>query len=600
MFYNVAFYICLSAANTYFRSSKTDTPYRSPAYPNHSVHPERPTHQQLAMPPKRPRPPPHKVIVTLDLDCFYASVAIRERPHLRHKPVAIVQKHLCVTSNYVARRPENGPIAKLTPVSKALEACPNLVLIDGSDLAPFREASRQVVLAIRAFLADACQQALPDSPLPAPSKVPLQRHGLDEVYLDLTNLVHARALATDPPSHFAGYVEGHSVDEIQNNFFVIGSQLVHELRRHLCKETQLTASAGLSSTKLLSKLSASRHKPDSQTTFLPANPSLFVAHLNPRSLTGIGTATEARIHAWAKTNNHNLCTAADLLRIFAGSSGRAQLDTLLAGNTAHAQKVLALCSGTYDDLVVDDGDIPKSLSVEDAFRNAPSMLHLTQRLNLLARRFVALLRDDLLRFSRRPTTLQIRFRFRKHGFAAVTRSIPVPAETTSVANSDLHVHISDVLVKRVLSILKDFGGLTPVNVSELTLIGLGATNFRNTTSSQSSIGPINNMLQKANNVTACDKSEVVPESDKTPSLNRSREQNTTSIAIAHASKPSCPVCGSQLSTNNALLNSHIDRCVRSRSAPVPIAVPASKRPRTTSSTRPVDSYFSRRLKDGDA
>lgn len=539
---------------------------------------------------KRPRPPIHKVTVTLDLDCFYASVAIRARPHLRHKPVAIVQKHLCVTSNYVARAPENGAIAKLTPVSQALKACPNLVLIDGSDLAPFRHASRQVVLAIRDFLANACRHTASVSPLTTPLNVPLQRHGLDEVYLDLTALVNARALTTESPHLFHGFVEGHSVDDEQNSFFMIASQLVHQLRQHLCQQTQLTASAGISSTKLLSKLAASRHKPDSQTIFLPRNPSLFVAHLNPRSLTGIGTATEARIRAWAETHNHQLRTASDLLQIFAGSSGHVLLDNLLAASTTQAQKVLALCRGTFDDPVVDDGDIPKSLSVEDAFRNAPSMQHLIQRLNNLARRFVILLRDDFLQFSRKPTTLQIRFRFRKDGFKAVSRSVPIPAEATSISNTDSHPHMSDVFAKRALAILKDSGHLTPSNVSELTLIGMGATNFQNMQSKQSLNGTIQAMLQKTDTTTGERGSKQLSNTDMSLELSGSDKQNTISASAIKTNKPSCPVCASPLPTNNALLNKHVDRCVKSRTASPGLT---QKRTLTPSSTRPVNSYFTK-------
>lgn len=48
------------------------------------------------------------------------------------------QKHLIVTSNYVAR--EQG-VAKLSTIHEALEKCPNLVLVRGEDLTFYREIS---------------------------------------------------------------------------------------------------------------------------------------------------------------------------------------------------------------------------------------------------------------------------------------------------------------------------------------------------------------------------------------------------------------------------------------------------------------------------
>ena len=45
-----------------------------------------------------------RVIVLLDLDCFYAQVKARHQPAVRGKVMGVTQKYLVVTSNYIARR----------------------------------------------------------------------------------------------------------------------------------------------------------------------------------------------------------------------------------------------------------------------------------------------------------------------------------------------------------------------------------------------------------------------------------------------------------------------------------------------------------------
>ena len=44
-----------------------------------------------------------RVVIHVDVDCFYAQVEELRNPTLKGKPLAVTQKYLCVTTNYAAR-----------------------------------------------------------------------------------------------------------------------------------------------------------------------------------------------------------------------------------------------------------------------------------------------------------------------------------------------------------------------------------------------------------------------------------------------------------------------------------------------------------------
>nr|XP_020667813.1 DNA polymerase iota isoform X2 [Pogona vitticeps] len=85
----------------------------------------------------------HRVIVHLDLDCFYAQVEMVCNPELRGKPLGVQQKYIVVTSNYEAR---NVGVKKLMSVKEAKEKCPELVLVNGEDLTKYREMSYKITV----------------------------------------------------------------------------------------------------------------------------------------------------------------------------------------------------------------------------------------------------------------------------------------------------------------------------------------------------------------------------------------------------------------------------------------------------------------------
>ena len=68
-------------------------------------------------------------IIHIDMDCFYAAIEERENPSLRGKPVAVggsERRGVLTTANYEARK---YGCRSAMPVFKALELCPQLIIV---------------------------------------------------------------------------------------------------------------------------------------------------------------------------------------------------------------------------------------------------------------------------------------------------------------------------------------------------------------------------------------------------------------------------------------------------------------------------------------
>ncbi|CAK7265919.1 hypothetical protein SEPCBS119000_001757 [Sporothrix epigloea] len=252
-----------------------------------------------AYPP--PRRSDDRIILHFDYDCFYAQVVQRRFPGggLDGRCVGVTQKSLLATCNYEARR---RGVRKMMRISEARRICPDMVLVDGEDLTPFRDASKQLYRLVR------------DAVGPA---APVERLGLDEVFVDATALVdanldrfHSRPLDTplsdelfllstessDKPrgfpcdcTSFAGHVIGDSgegsyvgapnlgqgVSGVERHArtrmrLLLGSQLAAHLRLRLEHEAGYTSSAGIATSKVLSKLAGKVKKPAGQTVLVSA------------------------------------------------------------------------------------------------------------------------------------------------------------------------------------------------------------------------------------------------------------------------------------------------------------------------------------------
>ena len=122
-----------------------------------------------------PRPPvdanaSRRIVAHFDVDAFYSQVEELRDPRLRGRPMAVTQKFLIVTANYAAR---SAGLKKLMSTTKAKALCPEVALVSGEDLTPYRACAKKVRATLERF--GTCEKL-----------------GLDECWVDLTAEVDRR------------------------------------------------------------------------------------------------------------------------------------------------------------------------------------------------------------------------------------------------------------------------------------------------------------------------------------------------------------------------------------------------------------------------
>lgn len=187
-------------------------------------------------------------IIHIDMDCFYAAIEERDEPALRGKPIGVAgstRRGVLTTANYEARK---FGCRSAMPVFKALELCPQLTLV------PVRfEVYRAESSRIRAIFGRFTDLIEPLS--------------LDEAYLDVSHLQSG------------------------------GAAVAREIRAQIFEETGLTASAGISSNKLIAKIASDWNKPNGQHEVKPEDIPAFIAALPVGKLWGVGGKMRAKLAA---------------------------------------------------------------------------------------------------------------------------------------------------------------------------------------------------------------------------------------------------------------------------------------------------------------
>ncbi|WP_215766637.1 DNA polymerase IV [Gluconobacter cerinus] len=190
-------------------------------------------------------------IVHIDMDAFYASVEQRDNPSLRGRPLAVGRgeaRGVVAAASYEARP---FGVRSAMPSLKAKRLCPDLVFV------PARfDVYRAVSMQIHEIFARY-------TPL-------IQPLSLDEAYLDLTDYLGAYGSAT---------------------------LVAERIRADICKETGLTASAGVSYNRFLAKLASDYRKPDGLFVITPRMGPDFVLNLSVDQFHGIGPATARKMNA---------------------------------------------------------------------------------------------------------------------------------------------------------------------------------------------------------------------------------------------------------------------------------------------------------------
>jgi len=202
--------------------------------------------------PEATETPSQSSILHVDMDAFFVSVELLERPELRGKPVVVGgrpdERGVVSAASYEARK---YGIHSAMPLRTAGRLCPHAVFLDGHH-EKYSEWSDRVASILAKF-----------SPV-------VEMVSIDEAYLDLggTERLHG------PPL-----------------------QAADRLLRTITRATGLPCSGGLAATRLVAKVASDQAKPRGLVWVAPGMEARFLAPLPIRKIPGIGEVTERALRA---------------------------------------------------------------------------------------------------------------------------------------------------------------------------------------------------------------------------------------------------------------------------------------------------------------
>jgi len=205
----------------------------------------------------------NRFVAHFDVDAFYASVAVRDNPELRGKPVAVAgrsRRAVVLTASYEARP---YGVRSAIPLYKALQACPDLIVVP-PEMQKYRAVSREIFAIFEG------------------EGRAVEGLSMDEAFvaIDATTLDEARASAA-------------------------------QIRGEVFARTRLTVSAGVATGKMIAKIASDSCKPDGLLAVAPGDEAAFLAPLPVGRLWGIGPKTQARLSVFGITTIGELAALDD-------------------------------------------------------------------------------------------------------------------------------------------------------------------------------------------------------------------------------------------------------------------------------------------------
>jgi DNA polymerase-4 len=188
-------------------------------------------------------------VIHVDMDAFYAAVAIRDRPDLAGLPVIVGggSRGVVLSATYPARR---YGVHSAMPMTRARRMCPDAVVIR-PDFDEVTAVSAAVMETFRTV---------------TPKVEPLS---VDEAFLDVSGSLRR---------------------------FGSPRQIGEYLRARIADEQRLTCSVGVAATAHLAKLASRRAKPDGLVVVPVEETTAFLHPLDVQELWGVGDKTAAELH----------------------------------------------------------------------------------------------------------------------------------------------------------------------------------------------------------------------------------------------------------------------------------------------------------------
>ena len=201
------------------------------------------------------------MIIHLDMDAFFASVEIRERPELAGLPVVVggsaTGRGVVAAANYVAR--QYGVFSAM-PMVKALKQCPDLICLP-VNMPLYIEVSQQINEIFYRY---------------TPEIEPLS---LDEAFLDVT---------------------------ASEKLFGTAAEIAKKIKSDIKNECNLVASAGVAPNKFVAKIASDIDKPDGFVVIEQEQVQEFLDPLPVKRIWGVGKKTEQQLMGYGITTIYQL------------------------------------------------------------------------------------------------------------------------------------------------------------------------------------------------------------------------------------------------------------------------------------------------------
>jgi len=338
-------------------------------------------------------------IIHIDMDAFFAAVEQRDFPQYRNKPLIVGgspgSRGVVATCSYEARQ---YGIHSAMPSAQAYRLCPQAIFVK-----PRFEAYQKASIAIREIFAEYTDLFEPLS--------------LDEAYLDVSHVNLHQGSAT-----------------------LIAKAIKSAIKR----ETQLTASAGVSYNKFLAKIASDINKPDGLYLITPEQGADFVEQLPVEKFHGIGKATSLKMHSLGiKTGKDLKELPLEMLQHYFGKAG------------LHYYNI----SRGIDNRPVNNYRIRKSVGVEITFQQDIKLKQdvIAQLQTLLEKALSKIAEKQLA-----AHTLTVKIKY--HDFVQITRSRTLP-------------HL--ITAEPALSLFEDLLKDTEVGRRNVRLLGVTLSSLEN-------------------------------------------------------------------------------------------------------------------------
>jgi DNA polymerase IV len=225
-------------------------------------------------------------VIHVDMDAFYASVAIRDRPELHDAPVIVGGRHrgVVLSATYAARA---FGVRSAMPMTRARRLCPTAVVIP-PDFTCFSAVSAAVMETFRSV---------------TPTVEPLS---MDEAFLDVSGSLRR---------------------------FSSPAAIGDLLRARVADEQRITCSVGVAPTPLLAKMASRHAKPDGLFVLSADAVTAFLHPQDVEALWGVGEKTGAVLYRLGlRTIGDVAHTPVTLLQRALGPAAGARLHALAWGD----------------------------------------------------------------------------------------------------------------------------------------------------------------------------------------------------------------------------------------------------------------------------